>query len=67
VACVVLKDPNKGSVAEADIRRFLEGKFPSWWLPDRVIFMDELPKTSVGKFLKRALREQVKEQMEANR
>ena len=30
---------------------------PSWWLPDAVEFIDEVPKTSVGKFSKRTLRE----------
>jgi fatty-acyl-CoA synthase len=34
-------------------------EFPSWWLPDDVVFVDEIPKTSVGKFDKRALRERL--------
>ena len=29
----------------------------SWWLPDEVVFVEEIPKTSVGKFSKRTLRE----------
>jgi fatty-acyl-CoA synthase len=29
---------------------------PKWWLPDEVRFIDEVPKTSVGKFDKKALR-----------
>ena len=28
-----------------------------WWLPDDVVFIDEVPKTSVGKFSKKTLRE----------
>jgi len=32
-----------------------------WWLPDDVVFIDAVPKTSVGKFNKRALREQFKD------
>jgi acyl-CoA synthetase (AMP-forming)/AMP-acid ligase II len=32
-------------------------QFPRWWLPDRVEFTDELPKTATGKFSKRTLRE----------
>jgi fatty-acyl-CoA synthase len=32
-----------------------------WWLPDRVVFIDEVPKTSVGKFDKKVLRAQVAE------
>lgn len=60
VACVVLKEEYKGRVAKEDILNFIAPKFPKWWLPDDVIFMDEIPKTSVGKFLKRKLREQLK-------
>ena len=28
-----------------------------WWLPDDVVFVDEVPKTSVGKFSKKDLRD----------
>ena len=38
------------------MRGFLEGRVAKWWLPDRVEFIDEVPKTSVGKFDKKALR-----------
>jgi fatty-acyl-CoA synthase len=31
--------------------------FPKWWLPDRIEFIDEIPKTATGKFSKRTLRE----------
>lgn len=59
VACVVLK---KGkSLTKEEIIDFLKPQFVSWWLPDDVIFLDEIPKTSVGKFLKRKLREQVRD------
>ena len=60
VACVVLKDEYKGKVTKEDILSFVAPKFPKWWLPDDVVFMDEIPKTAVGKFLKRRLREQLK-------
>jgi fatty-acyl-CoA synthase len=33
------------------------GKFPRWWLPERVEFVDEIPMTATGKFSKRLLRE----------
>jgi len=58
-ACVVLKEGEK--VSKEDLIEFLAPQFAKWWLPDEVIFMDEIPKTSVGKFLKRDLREQVRE------
>ena len=53
-ACVVRRD---GAELDADaLRAFLEGRVAKWWLPDRVEFVDEVPKTSVGKFDKKALR-----------
>ncbi|GMR63710.1 hypothetical protein OCA26_29730 [Bacillus cereus] len=41
----------------------LEAEFPKWWMPDDILFVNEIPKTSVGKFLKRALRDQLKTYM----
>jgi fatty-acyl-CoA synthase len=53
-ACVVCGD---GAGLDAQgVRAFLEGKVAKWWLPERVEFIDEVPKTSVGKFDKKALR-----------
>jgi fatty-acyl-CoA synthase len=59
VACVVLKDVYKGVVSSEELLEFLAPQFAKWWLPDEFLFMDEIPKTTVGKFLKRTLREQV--------
>ena len=61
LACVVLK-PGQ-SVTPAELIGFLQPKFPKWWLPDAVVFLDEIPKTSVGKFMKRALRDQYRDYM----
>jgi fatty-acyl-CoA synthase len=56
LAAVVLKE---GMSASADeLREFLEPRFAKWWLPDRYEFVEEIPKTAVGKFRKTALREQ---------
>jgi fatty-acyl-CoA synthase len=56
LAAIVLKE---GQTATADeLREHLAPKFAKWWLPDRFEFVDEIPKTSVGKFKKTALREQ---------
>jgi fatty-acyl-CoA synthase len=53
-ACVVLKP---GAELDPDgLREFLSGRVAKWWLPDRVEFIDEVPKTSVGKFNKKDLR-----------
>ncbi|MFC4559848.1 long-chain fatty acid--CoA ligase [Virgibacillus kekensis] len=63
VACVVLKEGYKDTVSQEDLLQFLAPQFAKWWLPDQVLFIEEIPKTSVGKFLKMALREQVKERL----
>ncbi|MCM3796344.1 long-chain fatty acid--CoA ligase [Priestia megaterium] len=59
VACVVLKDAYKGVVSSEELLGFLAPQFAKWWLPDDILFMNVIPKTTVGKFLKRTLREQV--------
>lgn len=61
IACVVLKEGYQDSISKEDIMQFLKPQFAKWWLPDDVLFMKEIPKTSVGKFLKSKLRDQVKE------
>jgi fatty-acyl-CoA synthase len=56
LAAIVLKD-GKGANPE-ELRRFLAAKFATWQLPDAFVFLDAIPRTSVGKFKKIALREQ---------
>jgi fatty-acyl-CoA synthase len=58
LACVVLKPEVKGRVNKEDILKFLEDKVAKWWIPNDVVFIDDIPKTSVGKFSKKTLREQ---------
>ena len=40
-----------------EVLDFLDGRVAKWWLPDDVVFIDEVPKTSVGKFSKKDLRD----------
>lgn len=47
-----------GDVTEDALREFYKGKVESWQIPDRVIFVDELPIGSTGKVQKNKLREQ---------
>lgn len=61
VACIVLKDAYQGKVSKEEFIEFLRPQFAKWWLPDDVVFLDEIPRTSVGKFLKRQLREDLKD------
>jgi len=55
LACVVVR-PGETLTAE-EVRAHLRPHVPGWWVPDAVEFIDEVPKTSVGKFSKRTLRE----------
>jgi fatty-acyl-CoA synthase len=55
LACVVLR---AGETTDKDaLLAFLDGRVAKWWLPDDIVFLDEIPKTSVGKFSKKDLRE----------
>ena len=59
LACVVLK---QGQTADADeIKRFLSDKFAKWWIPDAVVFVPSIPRTSAGKFQKSKLRDEFKD------
>jgi fatty-acyl-CoA synthase len=55
LAAVVLKDGAQATAEE--LRAFLAESFAKWQLPDAFVFLDALPRTSVGKFKKIALRE----------
>ena len=58
-AAIVSALEREGEDASPDeLRDFLAPSFAKWWLPDRFEFVDEIPKTAVGKFRKTALREQ---------
>jgi fatty-acyl-CoA synthase len=56
VACVVTVPG--ASLDEADLRAHLTGRVASWWIPDQVWAVAELPRTSTGKLSKVALRKQ---------
>jgi fatty-acyl-CoA synthase len=56
VAYAVARPEFKGNVTQEEIIDFLRDKVAKWWLPDEVRFIDEVPKTSVGKFDKKVLR-----------
>jgi len=56
LAAVVLKDGAHATPEE--LRAFLAESFAKWQLPDAFVFLDAIPRTSVGKFKKIALREQ---------
>jgi fatty-acyl-CoA synthase len=56
LAAVVLRPGQQATCA--DLTTHLAAQFTKWWLPDAIVFLDVLPKTGTGKFLKTALRDQ---------
>jgi fatty-acyl-CoA synthase len=50
----VLREP--GTAGPPELCDFLSSRVARWWLPERWAFVDAIPKTSVGKFDKKALR-----------
>lgn len=56
LAAVVLKEGH--AATEEELKQFLAQKFPKWWLPDAIVFVPEIPKTSTGKFHKLVLRQE---------
>jgi fatty-acyl-CoA synthase len=59
LATVVLKPG--ATVSPDELRAFLAPQFPKFWLPDAFEFIDAIPRTSAGKFLKSALRSRFKD------
>jgi len=55
---VVLREEFKGEVTKENIIDHLSKRFAKWQLPDEVKFVDIIPKTSVGKFDKKVIRDQ---------
>jgi fatty-acyl-CoA synthase len=53
----VVKRPG-ADVTEEELIAHLEDKVAKWWLPDRIVFVEEIPKTGTGKFDKKVVRDQ---------
>ena len=58
LACVVPKPNFADQITKDEILDYLRPRVAKWWLPDDVIFIESVPKTSVGKFDKKVLRRQ---------
>ena len=63
LACLVLASGEELGLDE--LKEFLSGRVPKWWIPNDLELIDEVPKTSVGKFSKKTLREQFKDRAAA--
>jgi fatty-acyl-CoA synthase len=59
IAVVVLKAD--AVAGREELRGYIAEHFPKWWVPDAIEFVEAIPRTSVGKFNKAALREQFKD------
>jgi fatty-acyl-CoA synthase len=59
LACVVPDGDEEITLEE--LKGFLAERVPKWWIPNDLEIIDEVPKTSVGKFSKKTLREQFAE------
>ncbi len=59
LAVVVLAPQAREQVQVEELNAFLEPRVARWWLPDAYAFVEEIPKTSVGKFDKKVLRERL--------
>ena len=57
---LIVRKPG-AEVSEASIVDYLKDKIAKWWLPDEIVFVDELPHTATGKILKRQIRDDYKD------
>ena len=57
---VVVKKAGQ-ELSKADLLKFYEGKIAKWWMPEDVVFVNELPHTATGKLSKLTLRQQMKD------
>jgi fatty-acyl-CoA synthase len=53
---IIVKKPGM-EVGKDDLLTFFEGKVAKWWMPNDVVFVEQLPHTATGKLLKTRLRE----------
>jgi fatty-acyl-CoA synthase len=53
-AFVVVREGRR--VSEQELLAFLGDRVAKWWLPDRIVFIEEIPKTGTGKFDKKVVR-----------
>jgi fatty-acyl-CoA synthase len=58
VAFVVPAAGADEATLEDEVLAMIQEEYPKWWVPDDVVYIDEIPKTATGKFSKKTLREQ---------
>jgi fatty-acyl-CoA synthase len=58
VAFIVPAEGVDEDAVSEEVMEMLKEEYPKWWLPDDIVFIDEVPKTATGKFSKKDLREE---------
>ena len=62
---LIVRDPDS-QIGEEELREFLKAQVARWWLPDAILFVDELPHTATGKLSKKDLRDKYRDYRFAN-
>jgi fatty-acyl-CoA synthase len=57
---LVVVKKNDANLTKEELLAFFQGKIAKWWMPDDVVFVDQLPHTATGKLLKTKMREEFK-------
>ncbi|MFX0182028.1 MAG: long-chain-fatty-acid--CoA ligase [Candidatus Hodarchaeota archaeon] len=61
IALVVLRNENEKTVKSEDIHEYLTKDFAKWQLPEKILFVKSIPKTSVGKIDKKVIKDQYRD------
>jgi fatty-acyl-CoA synthase len=57
---IIIRDAGS-DIEKEGVLAYLDGKIAKWWMPDDVVFVDEIPHTATGKVQKMELRKQFKD------
>jgi acyl-CoA synthetase (AMP-forming)/AMP-acid ligase II len=57
---IIIRDTGS-DIDKEGVLAYLDGKIAKWWMPDDVVFVDEIPHTATGKIQKMQLREQFRD------
>jgi fatty-acyl-CoA synthase len=58
---LIIKRDDDSAVDADEVLAYLDGKIAKWWMPNDVVFVDEIPHTATGKIQKMELRKQFKD------
>ena len=60
---IAVRSPNADAATAEELRAYLATVYPKYWVPDRIVFVEQIPKTSVGKLNKKVIRRQYAERL----